>query len=342
MDRQKALVEAQEMLPSGAKLLYLTKFGSHLYGTDTEESDHDFQGLFLPSLWDLVLMKNFKSCQYSTGSSTERNNSNDYDIQLWSIQYWLLTLMPKMDIVAMDLYFSHTNKEAVIYTDEELAHIFSSPEMFIDSDSIANSSYIRYALSQARKYGVKGTKLNMLMELAEFLSVFEQSCSSESLQDSRLNSIANSILEKFEGNPYLSMQRLAKNGGLALQVCGKQYPYYIRLNHFIKSIHEIATRYGKRAKQAAANEGIDWKALSHAVRAIHQAIELARTGYINFPLDLRTRNELIDIKRGKRTWDYVSGRIENGIDTVEKLQTDWYGKWTYGYAERIIWNLYKL
>lgn len=46
----------------------------------------------------------------------------------------------------------------------------------------------------------------------------------------------------------------------------------------IKSAREIAQRlvneYGQRALQAERNEGIDWKALSHAVRVGREALEL--------------------------------------------------------------------
>ena len=30
-------------------------FGSHLYGTDTPESDRDYKGIFIPSMEDCVL-----------------------------------------------------------------------------------------------------------------------------------------------------------------------------------------------------------------------------------------------------------------------------------------------
>lgn len=42
-------------------------------------------------------------------------------------------------------------------------------------------------------------------------------------------------------------------------------------NHIFTRIYE---EYGKRARLAQDNEGIDWKALSHAVRVGEEAIEL--------------------------------------------------------------------
>ncbi len=41
-------------------------FGSHLYGTDTLESDHDFKGIFLPNKEDVYLGKISKSISLSS------------------------------------------------------------------------------------------------------------------------------------------------------------------------------------------------------------------------------------------------------------------------------------
>lgn len=341
MDEKQVMDTVYSMLPKGGQLLYLTKFGSHLYGTDTEKSDDDYQGIFLPSIYDMVLMQTVKSCQYSTGLSNEKNTSEDLDIQLWSVQYWLLTLINKMDTVGLDLYFSHTNSETMVFKDKNMDLLFTSPELLIDSEKVTDTAYIRYALSQARKYGIKGTKLNMLLELDDYLSSFEKTFSSAFLEEQRLSYLVHSLLDAFKGNPFLSLSKL-QDGTEALEICGKVYPFYVKLSYFIKAVRGIIDRYGKRAKLAAANEGIDWKAVSHAVRATHQATMLAKQGIIRFPLSPQIRQELIDIKQGKKSWDYVSNRIENGIETVKKLQPEWYGKWTYGFAERFIWSLYDM
>jgi predicted nucleotidyltransferase len=36
-------------------LICETVFGSHLYGTSTEQSDRDYKGIFLPSAQDILL-----------------------------------------------------------------------------------------------------------------------------------------------------------------------------------------------------------------------------------------------------------------------------------------------
>ena len=56
----------------GVKILYLSKFGSHLYGTDTPESDSDFKGIFLPSKEMLFLEKRCRSLSYVTGNDKSK------------------------------------------------------------------------------------------------------------------------------------------------------------------------------------------------------------------------------------------------------------------------------
>ena len=95
MDHKQALAKARELLPQGARLLYLTEFGSRLYGTNTPESDYDFHGIYLPSMQDMLLQKKAPHVHFSTGDKENKNTSEDCDIQLWSLQYWLLNLIKK-------------------------------------------------------------------------------------------------------------------------------------------------------------------------------------------------------------------------------------------------------
>ena len=39
------------------KLIYLSQYGSHLYGLNTENSDLDFRGVYIPTFEDIILKK---------------------------------------------------------------------------------------------------------------------------------------------------------------------------------------------------------------------------------------------------------------------------------------------
>ena len=49
------------------KIIVKMKFGAHLYGTATPDSDMDYKGIFLPTKEELLLGRVPKSYNYSTG-----------------------------------------------------------------------------------------------------------------------------------------------------------------------------------------------------------------------------------------------------------------------------------
>ena len=56
---------------------------------------------------------------------------------------------------------------------------------------------------------------------------------------------------------------------------------------------------------------MDWKALSHSVRAIRQQEELLETGRLVFPL--RDRGEILRIKKGGLSFQETEGVITRGL-----------------------------
>jgi hypothetical protein len=67
--------------------------------------------------------------------------------------------------------------------------------------------------------------------------------------------------------------------------------------------------------QAENQQGVDWKALSHAVRVGTQAIEFLGTGHVTFPLP--NAEHVLAIKTGKVAYQKVSREIESLLESVE-------------------------
>src|ERR1019366_365533 len=87
------------------------------------------------------------------------------------------------------------------------------------------------------------------------------------------------------------------------------------IKHGRDVLDKLVNEYGKRALQAGGQQGVDWKALSHAVRVGTQAIELLRTGNVTFPL--ANAGHLLDIKLGRLLYKEVSTEIEGLVDLIE-------------------------
>jgi hypothetical protein len=65
-------------------------------------------------------------------------------------------------------------------------------------------------------------------------------------------------------------------------VCGKKFPLTNTWGTMVRSLRKSLLTYGERVKKFDG-EGVDWKALSHAIRITEQVIELSRCGIIKFP-----------------------------------------------------------
>jgi hypothetical protein len=75
--------------------------------------------------------------------------------------------------------------------------------------------------------------------------------------------------------------------------------------------------YGHRAKLAEKNEGIDWKAMSHALRAGYQARDIYKDGDFSYPL--KETEFLKQVKTGKLSFDQVADELERLVTEIEIL-----------------------
>lgn len=71
------------------KLIVKMKFGSHLYGTSTEDSDVDYKGIFLPGKREILLNHIPKCRSFSTGNDLVKNSPDDVDEEIYSLHYFI-------------------------------------------------------------------------------------------------------------------------------------------------------------------------------------------------------------------------------------------------------------
>ncbi|MBI4649913.1 nucleotidyltransferase domain-containing protein [Candidatus Desantisbacteria bacterium] len=144
-------------------LIVKMKFGSHLYGTSTSDSDIDYKGVFLPSKAEVLLGKIPKCHNYSSGSRTEKNTPQDVDIEIYSLHYFI-NLACEGQTVALDMLHA---PDSVIETGSGIwSAIVNERSRFYTRNL---KSFITYARRQAGKYGIKGSRLNAVSEVLKFL-----------------------------------------------------------------------------------------------------------------------------------------------------------------------------
>lgn len=305
--KEKAKNAALELCAvNDAKLVYLTVFGSELYGTSTGKSDLDVRGIFVPSLRSIILGTAKKSLHFSTGKDADKNSPADMDIDLWSVENWVMHLLPNGDTGALDLLFSPSNKECVLYDSGLLSPVFRNPLKFLDLAN--NNAYAQYSLSQAKKYGIKGSRLGAIRAVWKLLQEWET--------EGRLSEYIDKIALACGHEQYCFVKDMP-DGQKSLILCGKTHVGGIKMAEFRERVCRDMEMYGERAKAAEANQGVDYKALSHAFRALNQMEELLLTGKIEFPL--ASRDMLMSVKRGDIPWNELESIILTRLDEVKRL-----------------------
>lgn len=273
-------------------------FGSHLYGCQSESSDKDFKGIFLPSFDDCVLKNIPKSLQKSSGDSKKKNTKDDIDEEIYSLQYFI-ELAIQGQTVAMDMI--HCNDECLIMKSPIWDFIRENRSKFYTKNLDA---FIGYARKQAAKYGVKGSRLYAVEQVIEFSKKVDE--------NSKLKDIWNEL--PFPEHVYHT------NDGASdfYQVCGKKFQSTIKVKQMVEILNKFYEEYGDRARLARFNDSVDWKAMSHAVRSALQVKEILITNDLIFPL--KDRKLLIDIKKGMLDYkSEVAPLLESLMDEVEIL-----------------------
>jgi hypothetical protein len=101
------------------------------------------------------------------------------------------------------------------------------------------------------------------------------------------------------------------------EVVGKKFQETAAVNYVLPILTRFITEYGVRAQAAEQNSGVDWKALSHALRAAYQVKELFLDGTMTMPRP--EAGILLAVKQGKIAFKSVQAELEQTMFEVEGL-----------------------
>lgn len=298
------------------KTLIKLKFGSDLYGCRTATSDTDWKGVHVPSATELVMQNAQSVISKSTGSSAQKNTADDIDDESFSVLKFF-SMLRKGDMVAAEILF--TNPDQAFYmSDEWKSLIIPNREKLIARDIKGFVGYIR---TQCARYGIRGSRVATSRNASDlFLSWINQYGPTTKVKDvpnylEHLTIFAsNNDHSQFVSLP---VAKGSKETVEYFEAVNRKVGYTIAL----KEAHAIYKRafdeFGSRALAAEKNEGVDFKAVYHAIRVSEQALELLRDGTISFPR--HNARELLTIKRGEQQYSVVASRLEANLDELERL-----------------------
>jgi hypothetical protein len=283
-------------------LIVKMKFGSHLYGTDTEASDVDYKGVFLPARRDILLGRVSKCRRFSTGNDLQKNTSGDVDEEIYSLHHFI-KLACDGQTVAMDML--HAPEQMLLESSAVWRRLQAQRHRFYTKNL---SAFVRYARRQASKYGIKGSRLNAASQVMALLAAENPG--------KRLRS----VWHQLPRDDYCCVIGMDPNGMRQYQVCGKTFQESAAIGYVLAVLQKFYADYAHRAKMAAENRNLDWKAISHALRAALQTKEILFTGTLCFPLQEAPFLEAV--KAGRLDYGReVAPVLEDLMDTVEKLIT---------------------
>lgn len=292
-------------------LVVQIKFGSHLYGTNTPQSDLDYKSVYLPTAREILLQRVTGSVALGKKTKVEgqRNTPDDVDNECYSLQRYL-SLVAEGQTVAIDMLFA---PNPMLVT-PLWRKIQDNRDKLLTSRSAA---FVGYCRTQANKYGIKGSRVAAARKALELF---------ENLQLE--HGTTAKVLEFFGPDDEVfddhtrTMRKETPQGRVEryYECCNRMVGFTNTVKEAANIFRRIHENYGDRARKAETNEGVDWKALSHAVRVGREAIELLTTHSITFPLPYATH--ILNIKLGKLPYAEVAEEIEYLLVKTEQCAAE--------------------
>ena len=287
-------------------LVVKMKFGSHLYGTNTPLSDTDYKAVYIPEARDIILQRVQGTIHTGRSKSEgERNVAGDVDTETFSLQQYF-KLLTEGQTGALDMLFNPWPETA----SPLWGHIVRNREKLLTKKSAAFVGYCRH---QANKYGIKGSRVSAAKNAMEMFGRYME-----------VHGTTIKVGDFWSGPD----RELSPHTSIVTKTTttkGYEERYFVCCDRMVgfkntvKEAYNIFSRiyqmYGDRARMAETNLGIDWKALSHAVRVGNEALELLQTHHITFPLP--NAPHILDIKQGKLPYKAVAEEIEGLLVEVE-------------------------
>jgi hypothetical protein len=282
------------------------EFGSHLYGTNTPTSDLDYKSVYIPRAQDILLQRVKGSVGHTLKPKEGVKNAPDaVDDEAYSLQRYL-SLLAEGQTVTIDMLFA----PKPLFTTPLWEEIRANKERLLTKRSVA---FVGYCRTQANKYGIKGSRVaaakTAMDGFTEAIAVHGMSAKVGEIMGDRPREIN-------EHTRIVEKETTPGKFETYFECCNRIVGFKNTLKEAAAIYTRIYEEYGKRARLAQTNEGIDWKALSHAVRVANEALELLLTHNVTFPLP--NAHHVMDIKQGRVPYQQVADEIENLLEEVEK------------------------
>lgn len=290
------------------KTIVRIQHGSHLYGTSTPASDQDFKSVHLPS-GRAILMQEAKRVidRKVKLSDTVKNQAGDIDDQSFDLQKFL-SMVTSGDTVGTEILFAPDS--AIVEMSGEWSLIQQYRPHLINRKC---EGFVGYCQRQAAKYGIKGSRMAACEDIVSLLS-YGAANYGAGAKLAEMGAELNAFCRDHEFSAMVPIKQQSGEDLYHLEVVDRKIPVTNTIKNAMDIYAKVYENYGSRARAAKDNEGIDWKAISHAVRVAGQAKELLETGHITFPRP--DADLLLTIKQGRLPYSEVAPLLEGMVEDV--------------------------
>lgn len=276
--------------------------GSYLYGTNTEESDRDVCGIFMPNIEYVLGFKRCEEIDCSIKDKVEGKNTKDaVDKKYYEFRKFIkLALENNPNILEM-LFVNQSN---LIYLHEIGARLISNRLLFPHRG--LKQKFLGYASSQKHKMIIKKDNYYDLRNTIDYLSKFNS------------QKLLAEIITRTDLPYFIKGQYDKKHNVRFIRVGDLNIVPSKNVAQAINIVQDRLDKVGNR-EELVLKYGYDTKFASHLIRLMLEGIELLKTGALEFPL--KERQTILDIKNGKWKVEDIfaySKYLEQSIESIEK------------------------
>lgn len=284
-------------------------YGSHLFGTNTPESDYDYKVITLPRAEEILLGRTMTSNRDGSTNVTRRNSPGDVDFDSFDL----------LKYVEMLLHATPESLEILFAPDSmhlsEPMPVFRELQRNYDKIVCANSAkFLGLCRNQAQKFGIRGEKRAAAEEALQILGQLKGKYGKKAILADHLQELLD--LTK---NEFIHRETVISRDGRThelLTICIKSLPISDTLGRAHDIAEKVVQNYGERARKTASTRH-DWKAYSHALRIGYELKELLTEGRMTLPGPYAPR--LLDVKLGNVAIEEVGEEIEAMMTELEAL-----------------------
>lgn len=273
--------------------------GSHLYGTETEDSDIDYMGIMIaPEDYYFGLYK-IDEIDLSVESKldTGKNDENAIDRKFYELKNFVnLSLKNNPNILEL-LY---ADDKSIIFKNVYYDILQKSRDLFLSKKEIYDR-FISYANSQKHKMIIK---LENYEQLAAALEFFEKQNPNE-------------YIVMFRDDPQVKKFFVEK--GSHFIIGDLNFQKHMMVKKVVNIIKERLSKITNR-NELVLKHGYDTKFASHLIRLLSEGETLLKTGKLEFPLP--NADFILDVKNGKYELEELLSIADDYEDSLKTAYDD--------------------